>query len=415
MEEKRATRKINRDDVVDLSKKRRPSTRKKRAVSHDKSSHPQKPVKKDSVLKGKKKMSKPLIVFLVVFGILAIAGASYGAFSFFSSGDDTEVLDGAGASQEIVEETEKIPDNMRRTDGVLVEDVNEANKFPVAVMIENLSVVRPQSGLGVANVVYETLAEGGITRFMAIMAGDGLEEIQPVRSSRPYYLEWVSEYDALYAHAGGSPDALQAIDGLGIHDLDALKKGQYFWRGPGQAPHNLYTSSHLLELGLRDQELLDVQPEFDPWKFKDEADSGDSNSDGNTIDIDFSRDSYNASFEYSSDDNCYKRSHGDGVAHNEKTTGEQLCPKNLVVQVVPPESSAGDKGRISLDVTGEGRVVVFRDGETVEGTWKKADRVSRTRFYDESDEEIRLVRGQVWISVIPSDKRFEYDGSKDIK
>lgn len=395
-------------DVVDLSKKRRPTEQRRRAVSKEKSSAKKMVKKPVSKKPEEKKLSKGAIITLVLVGILVVAGGSYAAFTFFGSGDSstepTEIVN----TNEVVEDV--IPENQRRTDGVLVEDVNEANKFPVAVMIENLSTVRPQSGLGSANIVYETLAEGGITRFMAIMASGNLEEIKPVRSARPYYLEWVSEYDALYAHAGGSPEALQAIDGLGINDLDALTKGQYFFRGPGVAPHNLYTSTYLLELGLRDQDLLDEEPTFESWKFKDEE-GGSASADGQKIEVDFSRVSYNAVFEYSEEENCYKRSHGDGNAHNEAITGEQLCPKNVVVQVVPPESSAGDKGRINLDVTGEGRAVVFRDGESIEGMWKKTDRLDRTRFYDENDEEIELVRGQVWISVVPETKRFEYTGS----
>lgn len=402
----------SREDVVDLSQdaKRRPNSRRRRAVKQSRggaSSSGTMKQKKD--IKQEKKLSGPVIALIVVLGVLVIGGLSYAAFDYFAKDDSQSIVEELSEDPVVVEET--IPENQRRIDGVLIDNVDEVNKFPVAVMIENLSTVRPQTGLGAANVVYETLAEGGITRFMAVFARENIPEIKPVRSARPYYLEWVSEYDALYVHAGGSPEALQAIDGLGIHDLDALTLGRFFWRGPGVAPHNLYTSMRNIELRLNDLELLEVEPTYDSWKFKDETDGGSKDADGNLIEVDFSRVSYNANFTYDAENNCYLRSHGDGEAHTEASTGDQLCPKNVVVQVVPPAEDAGEKGRISLDVNGEGRVVVFRDGEAVEGVWKKNGREDRTRFYDTNDEEIDLVRGQVWISIIPSDKRFEYEGA----
>jgi hypothetical protein len=148
----------------------------------------------------------------------------------------------------VVEPTPEVNELARQTDGVLVE-TSQAKLYPIAVMIENAAFggVRPQAGLSYAQIVYEVVVEGGITRFMAIYAGDMPDVIGPVRSARPTYLEFAAEYDALYGHAGGSPEALQAISGLQVKDLSALAAdSRFFYRdGSKVAPHNLFTSSLL--------------------------------------------------------------------------------------------------------------------------------------------------------------------------
>lgn len=396
----------SRDGVIDLSNKNRSEqTTSSRKTSSTKNNT--KPEFARNERDKKKKLSKGAIFGLTILGVLVVAGLVYGAFALFASPEEPNEN-----VEDVVATPKKntLPENQRRTDGVLVEDPEMANKFPIAVMIENLSTVRPQTGLGVANIVYEALAEGGITRFMAVFAGDESEEIRPVRSARPYYLEWASEYDAMYVHAGGSPQALAAIDGLGMNDLDALTNdGKYFYRGAGEAPHNLYTSSELLAFALRDKGYDEEEPDFEPWKFDDAmAVEGVEGADASVIEADFSSGAYNVSFEFDEENGCYLRYHA-GIPHKDNAIdGEQLCPKNVIVQIVPQVTSAGEKGRINLDVTGEGRVVVFRDGKAYEGMWKKEDREGRTKFFNENDEEIALTPGQVWISVLPEDKRFEY-------
>ncbi|MBU1118453.1 DUF3048 domain-containing protein [Patescibacteria group bacterium] len=353
------------------------------------------------------KNNRALQVVLIFVGIFLIAGLTYAAQQLFFNNKPLDVVE---IEEEKIEAVVDMGNPLeRRTDGVLVDSELEANKYPVAIMIENLSSVRPQSGLSVANIVYETLAEGGITRFMAIFAGDAAKEIHPVRSARPYYLEWVQEYKALYGHAGGSPQALEAISGLGVHDLNALSNdGKYFWRGPGSAPHNLYTSTTLIERAVRDKGLLEEEADFEPWLFADAKSSSDRPDEEKRIELDFSNGNYNVRYTYDHENNCYKRYHV-ATEHIDREDGEQLCPTNVVVQIVPPEISAGEKGRIALDVTGEGDVIVFNNGEVAKGTWKKEDRDARTKFLDEEGNEIPLARGQVWIEVIPNDKRVVYD------
>ena len=305
---------------------------------------------------------------------------------------------------------EIVRDTPRKIDGVMVA-TNRSNLYPVAVMIENLASdeVRPQFGLSQAQVVYEAIVEGGITRFMAIFAsGEPIDQIGPVRSARPTYLEFVSEYNAYYAHAGGSPESLAAIDGMDLLDCSALgAQSKYFWRDTSKfAPHNLFTSSEKLAYGLRDDEILEQEPEFDSWEFKD--DEIDLDKEDQVIKIDFSTPAYLVEWKYNKDKNNYRRFNA-GLIQKDANTDNRITAKNIIVQIVPEGVSAGDEGRINFNVTGEGKVYVFRDREVIEGTWKKEDRLARTKFYDESHEEIELNRGKTWIEILPQDRTIEYN------
>lgn len=291
----------------------------------------------------------------------------------------------------------------RRIDGVLVE-TDSAEPYPIGVMIENAAFdnVRPQAGLSAAHIVYEGIVEGGITRFLAIFAADFPEKIGPVRSARPTFLEFVSEYDALYSHAGGSPEAIQSIDGLGIKDLTALgSDGRFYYRDTAKsAPHNLFTSNELLGFALRDKALSEVVSEYASWAFKDESPITDV-SEEKYIEVDFgSGPQYQVRYVYNAETNSYDR-YNAGELQKDANNDEVISPKNVIVQIVPPAIPAGDEGRVNFSVTGEGKAYIARDGEVVIGTWQKTDRLDRTQFFTEEGETIELNRGNTWISILP--------------
>lgn len=299
----------------------------------------------------------------------------------------------------------------RTLDGVVVDSADSANPYPVGIMIENLPTVRPQTGLAGASVVYETLAEGGSTRFLALYAGAGdhLNTIGPVRSARSYYLEWLSEYDGLFAHAGGSPDALQMIEAFGIKALNGIGRGaQYFWRDRGlSAPHNLFTSSELLTRALRDTGLDTAVPIFTPWRFKDDRDLSVRPGSGQYTRIHFSGRVFEVEYRYDQATNTYLRSNG-GELHVDALTHQQLRANNVIVQMIPPILGVGEKGRLTLDVTGQGQALMFLDGGVNIGTWKKEGRTGRTQFFFENGDQAELNRGATWIAILPSDSKVEY-------
>ncbi|MFA6098280.1 MAG: DUF3048 domain-containing protein [Patescibacteria group bacterium] len=299
----------------------------------------------------------------------------------------------------------------RLLDGLNV-GADKAHFWPYAVMIENLLTVRPQSGLSQASVVYEALAEGGSTRFMAVFdPSEKIPELMPVRSARPYYLEWASEYGVLYAHAGGSPKALTVIREIpDFHDLDALSSNsKYFWRDTSKAaPHNLVTSSDKMNFALRDKGLLDKLADFSTWIFKDEAALADRGDDGKKVTFNFSSGlTYKVEFVYNQAENVYLRFNA-GQPHLDKNTNQQIKVKNVIVQLTPEPELDGGKGRLDIYVGGEGKAWVFRDGQAIEAVWKKATRTDRTRFYDLNGQEIQLDRGNTWIHVISKTQEVTY-------
>jgi len=295
---------------------------------------------------------------------------------------------------------------VRALDGVVVVDEDQANPRIVSVMIEDLYQARPQSGLASAPLVYATLAEGGITRFIAFFNGDEeLAKIGPVRSARPYYLEWVSEFDALYAHCGGSPNALAAIDGLGINDLNQMYSYKYFWRDTGRyAPHNLYTSSELLNTALRDNGITESEI-YRPWKFKD--DEPDQSINNVSIYVDYSvGETYDAEYLYNANNNDYVR-YQLGSPQQDTNSGD-IRVKNVAIIRIPAEDYETEKGRLILDISGTGEAWVFRDGLKIHGIWQKEDRTSRTLFYNEEGNEIEFNRGNTWVEVVPGERGISY-------
>lgn len=292
-------------------------------------------------------------------------------------------------------ESELAEQEARLIDGVLV-DKDHAAKMPFTVMIENHWQSRPPSGLSDASLVFEAPTEAGITRFLAIYDHSfTAEEIGPVRSARDYYLDWAAEFKAIYAHCGGSPQALQKIPDYPIYDLNQFYNGRFFWRDSERsAPHNVYTNGDLLREAVVSKQI-DNTANFSPWLFKDEMPQEQPSV--QRITLDFSTPEYRTIWSYASDTNEYMRFHDD-EEHRDKD-GSRILTKNIAVMVT--EAKVIDyEGRLELRTTGRGNAWVFRDGGMLEATWSKANPESRLRFYDVTGREIELNRGNTWIEVI---------------
>lgn len=298
----------------------------------------------------------------------------------------------------------------RVLDGVLDIAANK-NPRPVGVMIENLAIVRPQSGLGQANLVYEALVEGGITRFLAVyLLTDAIPELGPVRSARPYYVDWANELGAMYAHAGGSPTALSDIRNKGIFDLDQFFNSQYFWRKnlARASEHTLFTSTELLQFALRDKEES-TKGDYTGWKFKDEAALSERPELVSDIVIDYSSNSYEVKYVYNREKNAYARFQGD-EPQTDANTGEQIAPKNVLVQYVG--TRLADATRLSMDVVGSGEAILFRDGQAIPARWSKSSSTARTIFTDLDGQQLLFNPGQTWVQVFPDDREVSYGESE---
>lgn len=290
------------------------------------------------------------------------------------------------------------------------------NAWPIGIMIENLITTRPQFGLADAGVVYETLAEGGITRFLVMFNGAPTSaKVGPVRSARAYYLDWVSEYDALYGHMGGSEEALAAIDGLKIRDIDGMYSGsKYYVRDRAiAAPHNLFTDGSKLDFALRDTELASKEATYEPWIFVDAQTAKDRQKNiptgrGTVVSIDFSTADYAVKWSYDPINGVYLRENG-GQIHVDGNGNRQIAAQNVIVQIIPPVKVLDLKGRLSVNVGGTGKAYVLKEGRITEGTWKKPSRTERTRYYDANGKEIELVRGKIWVEVVPQDRTVSFE------
>lgn len=303
-----------------------------------------------------------------------------------------------------VEAVTKFP---RALDGALVYPGKE-HFMPFGVMIENHFESRPQSGLEDASIVFEALVEGGITRFLAIFdSGEKLSEIGPVRSARPYFLEWIKGLDVPYLHVGGSPEALEKIDTYAINNINQFYEFQYYWRSPDRlAPHNVYTSSNLIDLAFRDKGIEKENAEFETWLFKDPTSSDEIYGDTNNIIINFSKPIYNVVWNYSQSQNVYVRMYGDEL--HLSADGEAIKADNIVILYTNIEV-IDEEGRRHIKTIGTGRAVAFRDGQRFEDmTWSKYERDKRIRFYTYDGEEFVFNRGKIWIEVISDDIEISY-------
>ncbi len=299
---------------------------------------------------------------------------------------------------------------------------------PLAVMIENHTEARPQSGLSSADVVYEAVAEGGITRFMALYYCN-LADVQlgPVRSARTYFLSWLGEYDALYAHVGGAntpgpANALGQIIDYEVKDLNQFSIGfPVFWRDyqrlgrPVATEHTMYsTTSKLWQVGEKrgwtatDSAGLRWDENFTPWQFKDDGDKGEVSK----ISVNFwgSQPGYQVEWNYDPETSTYKRKNGDSP-HLDLNNNQQLESKVVIIQF-QRESNANDgyPGNVHLlyGTTGSGKALIFQDGQVTEGKWNKTSRTARTKFVDAKNSEVELDKGQIWIQIVPEGAKVSY-------
>jgi len=290
--------------------------------------------------------------------------------------------------------------------GAMIEQ-RYAESRPYAVMIENHPASRPQSGLDKASVVYEVLVEGGITRFMAIYLENSATEIGPVRSARPYYLDWVLGLSSFYVHAGGSEEALARLITDDILDLNHDKS--HFWRSNNRySPHNLYTSTDDLQDYAR-QKNYNLSADYTSGDFKKDSSLEDRPESITSITIDFSTYTYQVIWQYDQKTNEYSRVMA-GSAHRDAKNNNQLLTKSIIIQYIPTSISTYNSAKqiLDLETIGKGKVLIFQDGEAIEGEWKKDSKTDRTIFLDSEGKVIRLVAGVHWYEIVETDTVISY-------
>ncbi|PIP32043.1 hypothetical protein COX24_00280 [bacterium (Candidatus Gribaldobacteria) CG23_combo_of_CG06-09_8_20_14_all_37_87_8] len=296
---------------------------------------------------------------------------------------------------------------------------------PIAVMMNNHVTARQvQVGLSQADLIYEAVAEGGISRFLAIYHSKLPSKVGTIRSARVYYIDWAKEYNAWYAHHGRAQidpnnpavcdpraDTFSHMQSIFVSSVEGVAS---CWReNNGLAyEHTLFCDPSGL-LNEAYQLYPDQPKEFNQsllavWKFKNDQPVP-SASAISTISFDFwdTTKGYEVEWKYQSDTNTYKRKQG-GQAHIDHGNSQQLEAKTVIV-VLMKETSLNDlKAHLLYQTLGQGEARIFMDGKAIKASWSRDTINDRTEFYDASGVQLKFNRGQVWIEVVPMGNSVTY-------
>ncbi len=309
------------------------------------------------------------------------------------------VYEPSQASKVVPPVKKELPKFYSSLTGVEVVDEASTKRQVTAIMIENSPDARPQSGLKAAGMVYEAIAEGGITRFLALYQEAQPELIGPVRSLRPYYVDWLAPYDAAVAHVGGSKNALDEVRNGTYKDIDQFFNAGAYWRANDRyAPHNVYTSFERLN-------ALNQAKGFNGSSFQAhsrKADAPSKQPNATAISVPISSGTYNSNYTYDAATNSYLRFQG-GEPHNDREAGH-IAPKVVVVLKVPTQRGFEDGYREQMTTVGSGAAVVFQDGIATDANWTKADKKSIITLTDTTGKSIALNAGQTWYTAIAAEK-----------
>ncbi len=373
-----------------------------------------------------------LIIAIVIY--IASALVSYILFSSFTSGGGTLTQtplpeagkEGRVSFDDSLPKTEECPLNGAKY-SKQQEQWWEKHR-PLGIMIENHKEARPQSGLSYADVVYEVVAEGGITRFLAVYYCQDAGIVAPVRSARTYFLDFISEYGdyPLYVHVGGAntpgrADARSQIEDYGwnlYNDLNEFSIGYPVFERDYErldrqvvTEHTMTSSTNLLwtfaekrrKLTNKDEDGNSWDENFVKYSFKEDVKEA-ARPESQAVSFNFweGYNDYSVTWNYNKTANSYLRTNG-GSPHKDLTTGKQISAKNVVILFMT-ESRANDgyEGNLHMlyGTKGTGRASIFIDGQEITGTWSKKDRLSRLTLRDNRGQEIKFNRGPIWFAIL---------------
>ena len=324
---------------------------------------------------------------------------------------------------ESVPEPEKPPVNPLT--GELVASWDLVTRRPLAVKVENDPKARPQSGIVDADIVYEELVEGGVTRFICIYLSRDVQAIGPTRSARPSDIDVTFFLNPLLICSGGSNSVISMVQAAGM--MYITEDASHFWRERTRyAPHNLYTSTALLRQYLQeegdsfsslpDSGLYFAEPQEEAAEEAVDAEVGGEEeaavpesvmvSPASAINIAYKAAICAASYQYDAASDSYLHSI-QGAPHTDLTTGNRVAPRNVIVQYVTVTNSSlrdvtGAPVPVS-QVIGSGNCLVFTGGKVYHATWNKGSRSVPTTFVDENGNPVPLRPGQTWVHLISED------------
>lgn len=292
---------------------------------------------------------------------------------------------------------------------------------PMAVMVNNHVLARPQSGLSQADIIYEAVAEGGISRFLAVFHSQVPEKVGPVRSARKYYVDFAKENDAWFAHWGGASTANEAnvydyMRGIYVSSIDAMWAGaSAFWRDFSRnvpTEHTGYTSiPKLYDTAYQryPDQVKGWRDETGSWVFKDDAAEA-GRADSQSVSFNFwDLPDFKVTWDYDKTTNAYKRSQG-GQLFTDAENEQQIVAKDVIVLFMDEKSIDDGKGHLLYKDLGQGTGMAFIDGKETAINWSRKSVNERTRFLvstgttptSTAGTDLELNRGQIWIEVLPT-------------
>lgn len=310
------------------------------------------------------------------------------------------------------------PDDVNPLTGLQVEDEAQLAQRPIAIKVSNSPEVRPQSGIGSADLVFEHFAEGGITRFTSVFYTHEPDMVGSVRSGRLIDLEIPAMYQALFGYSGSSagvkdrirhsdlfPDQIAAPD-FGVGE-------PYFYRVPqgGKAfEHTLFTDPAVLR-DLAEERGINERPDFPMlMAFSDTVPAG--GEPVNYFEINYLPGTCTAEWDYDPEGGIWGRSTL-GATHTDALTGEQITASNVIIVLANHvyadfwEEMIGSQSNwklsIQIQVWGQGPALVFRDGQMYSGLWRRENRGDMLTFYHGDGNPLPLKPGNSWIQLVPLD------------
>jgi hypothetical protein len=400
--------------------------------------------------------NKTLTILASFLGVyLLTTGASWGIFSYLREETTAEVSQNVSENRSRIDpglpKTEECPINGKmfsKPEREIWED-----RRPLTASIENHLDSRPQSGLSSADVVYEVIAEGGITRFLSVFyCGVSAEDtnIAPIRSARVYLITWATEYgkSPIFVHVGGANnickncpggvkyagdvdktvDAFKLLDTLGWRGAKAnafdggtnagidegikrnttrLGKESAWEHAVVGSTDKIFTAAKDRGFGAKDDDGVMWDKSFTPWQFVDGAALGTPTA--STISFSFwdGTPDYDVSWKYDTGQNAYLRLNGN-KEHLDHETKKQISAKNVVVMEVVEKGPVDKEKHMFYTTIGKGPAYIFQNGDVIKGTWEKKTQFDRTKFLDSKGKEIPFVRGEIWIEAIPAGNKVSY-------
>lgn len=341
----------------------------------------------------KRKLSKKAKIIMVVVLLLII-----GVLAYFLLTGKEEVKKKVPKKKKVTKEEEKIN----------IVDLSSTSR-PIAVMINNNKAVWGyQAGIQDAYITYEMIVEGGITRMMAVFKDKDTARVASVRSSRHYYLDYVLENDAIYAHIGWSPRAQSDISSLGINNINADNSSAFTWDNNLRKiarEHRAYTTMDKLKAaaekkGYRMTSDKDLLLTYQA-KSLDLA-SYEGAIPANTVRIPYSK-THLTSYAYDAENKVYKR-YQNNIEHKDYVTGAGYTAKNIITYKVYNytlnDGYAG--GRQDLKNIGSGEGYYISEGYAIPITWEKSSRSAQTVYkVKATGKELVVNDGNTFIQIQP--------------